>query len=132
MSSIFGQSIAFPMRVGANGRIMWSDGEINIAESIEIILKTALGERVRLPGFGAGLSSYLFEPNNAATHARLSRIISEALDRWEPRIRVDDVTVSADPHYADTAIATISYKLVASGADEQISISINLASSGEQ
>jgi uncharacterized protein len=130
MSIVFGQSVGFPMQIGNNGRLSWSAGEQNIAESIEIILKTSPGERVGLPGFGAGLNSYLFAPNNAATHAQLMRTIEEALNRWEPRIQVKEVLVQADTLYADTAVATITYNLVASGAEQQIAVSVALTNSG--
>ena len=55
-SQIFGQ--AWRSRpVGIDGRIQWSSGPANIRESIEIILKTELGERIYLPDFGGGLRS---------------------------------------------------------------------------
>ena len=123
MTSPFGKSLAFPPRVGANGRMQWSEGEDNIRESIAIILKTMQRERVQLPGFGANLGSYLFEPNNAGTHARIARDIEVALGQWEPRIALDDVAVAAD---AGNAIVTISYRLVASGAAESIAVAVPL------
>lgn len=123
MTSPFGKSLAFPPRVGANGRMLWSDGEDNIRESIAIILKTMQRERVQLPGFGANLGGYLFEPNNAGTHARIARDIEVALGQWEPRIALDDVAVAAD---AGNAVVTISYRLVASGAAESIAVAVPL------
>ena len=123
MTSPFGKSLGFPPRVGANGRMLWSEGEDNIRESIAIILKTMQRERVQLPGFGANLGSYLFEPNNAGTHARIARDIEVALGQWEPRIALDDVAVAAD---SGDAIVTISYRLVASGATESIAVAVPL------
>ena len=123
MTSPFGKSMAFPPRVGANGRMQWSEGEDNIRESIAIILKTMQRERVQLPGFGANLGSYLFEPNNAGTHARIARDIEVALGQWEPRIALDDVAVTAD---SNDAVVTISYRLVASGAAESIAVAVPL------
>lgn len=123
MTSPFGKSLAFPPRVGANGRMLWSEGEDNIRESIAIILKTMQRERVQLPGFGANLGGYLFEPNNAGTHARIARDIEVALGQWEPRIALDDVAVAAD---AGNAVVTISYRLVASGAAESIAVAVPL------
>lgn len=123
MTSPFGKSMAFPPRVGANGRMLWSEGEDNIRESIAIVLKTMQRERVQLPGFGANLGGYLFEPNNAGTHARIARDIEVALGQWEPRIALDDVAVAAD---AGNAIVTISYRLVASGAAESIAVAVPL------
>ena len=126
MSSIFGQGIAFPPRLDGYGRLAWSAGEPNIRESIAIILKTNLRERIALPRFGAGLGGFLFEPNNAGTHARIADAIEKALAQWEPRIAVVQVDVAADPAASDGAIATIAYKLVASGAAEKVSLSIPL------
>jgi phage baseplate assembly protein W len=123
MTSPFGKSLAFPPRVGANGRMLWSEGEDNIRESIAIILKTMQRERVQLPGFGANLGSYLFEPNNAGTHARIARDIEIALGQWEPRIALDDVAIAAD---SSDAVVTISYRLVASGAAESIAVAVPL------
>lgn len=126
MSSIFGKGIAFPPRLDGHGRLAWSGGEPNIRESIAIILKTDLRERIALPKFGAGLGNFLFEPNNPGTHARIAHAIETALAQWEPRVAVTEVNVIADPGAADSAIASIAYKLVASGAAERVSLSVPL------
>jgi uncharacterized protein len=127
MASIFGRSFSFPPRVGADGRFVWSEGETNIRESIAVILKTEPGERLGVADFGAGLGKFLFEPNNAATHARLQHAISAALARWERRIQVEAVDVAADRADAESALATINYRLVATGGRERISVNVPLA-----
>jgi uncharacterized protein len=127
VSSIFGRSISFPPRVGADGRFVWSEGEDNIRESVTVILKTEPGERVGVPDFGAGLARFLFEPNQATTHARVRDSILRALARWERRIEVEDVDVSAHPSETETALATITYRLVATSARERTSLSVSLA-----
>ncbi|MBK9432932.1 GPW/gp25 family protein [Sphingorhabdus sp.] len=126
MSNIYGQGIAFPPRLDGYGRLAWSVGEVNIRESIAVILKTNVRERLSLPTFGAGLGAFLFEPNNAGTHARIAHAIETALKQWEPRISLSEVSVSADPANVEAAIATIQYSLVATGASEQVSLSIPL------
>lgn len=127
MTSPFGKGIAFPPRVGANGRMLWSEGERNIQESIAVILKTERGERAQLQRFGTGLSAFLFEPNNAATHARIAHAIDAALKKWEPRIAVEQVDVAADPEAGETAVATIAYRLVATGGVQRVAIDVPLA-----
>ena len=127
MTSPFGKSVAFPPRVDGSGRMLWSEGERNIQESIAIILRTDPNERVGLPRFGAGLTAFLFEPNNAATHARIAHAIDTALKALEPRIAVDAVDVSADPQASETAIATIAYRLVATGAAQSVALNVPLA-----
>jgi phage baseplate assembly protein W len=127
MTSIFGQGISFPPRVGADGRFVWSDGEGNIRECITVVLKTEPGERVGVPDFGAGLGRFLFEPNTPATHARVRDAIQRALARWERRIQVEAVEVGVDAGDAGAALATVTYRLVATSARERISLNVPLA-----
>lgn len=96
-------------------------------ESIAVILRTEPGERVGLPDFGAGLARFLFEPNTVATHTRMQDAIRRALDRWERRIQVEAIDVAAHPGDPETAVATITYRLVATAALERISLSIPLS-----
>ena len=127
MEAVFGRSFAFPPRVGADGRFVWSAGEDNIRESIAVILKTEPGERLGVPDFGAGLGKFLFEPNNAATHTRIQDAIATALARWERRVKIESVDVVADAADAESALATITYRLIATDGRERISLSVPLA-----
>ncbi|CAG0962846.1 hypothetical protein MYXO_00855 [Myxococcaceae bacterium] len=124
--SVFGRSLSFPLRVGSDGRLAWSEGEANIRESMAVILKTDPGERVALPDFGAGLGRFLFEPNEASTYAQIEHAITGALARWERRIEVESVEVLADPADESSALATITYRLVATGSRERTRLSIPL------
>ena len=111
---LLGQGLAFPPRVGGDGRLQWAVGEASITDAIAIILGTSPGERIGLPRFGAGLDRFLFEGNNAGTHARIAEAIGTALKALEPRIQLDSIQVGADPVSSETAIATIYWRLVAS------------------
>lgn len=124
--SIYGRGLAFPPRVGADGRLAWSEGAQNIRESIRLILLTNPGERLRLPAFGAGLQPLLFEPNTAARHKQLEDRIQRALVRWEPRIAVRAVRAEVDPEDAEAAIVTLEYELVASRSRERLTFNIGL------
>jgi phage baseplate assembly protein W len=123
---IFGRGLKFPPRLGPDGRLLWSEGEENIREAIRVVLMTEPRERLRLPDFGGGLRSFLFEPNTPATRQRIQDRIQRALAAWEPRIRVESVSVDADPADPRAAVATITYKLVATQAREQLSLNVAL------
>jgi uncharacterized protein len=120
------RGIAFPPRVGADGRIAWSEGEANVEDSIRVILQTDRDERLRLPEFGTGLQRYLFEPNTVATRHQIEGRILRALAAWEPRIAIDAVDVEPDPTDAEAAIATIRYKLVATQAPQRMTLAVTL------
>lgn len=120
---LFGRGIAFPPRV-VTGRVGWSEGEQNVREAIRIILMTDQRERIRLPQFGGTLRRFLFEPNTVVTRRRIQDQIEVSLKRWEPRVRVESVTVEADVSDAKAAVATITYRLVATQSVERVSLTV--------
>jgi phage baseplate assembly protein W len=123
---LYGRGIAFPPHVGADGRIAWSEGETNIRENIEIILRTEERERLNLPTFGGGLRRFLFEPNTVTTRFQIQDRIKRALQQWEPRVTVSTVDVEEDPGDPQSAVATVHYQLVATQAEAQVSLRVRL------
>jgi len=124
---LFGRGMAFPPHVGADGRIAWSEGEANIRQAIEIVLRTEERERINLPSFGAGLRRFLFEPNTVATRFQIEDRITKALRQWEPRITVKSVEAEEDPRDPQAAVVTIHYQLVATQGTAQVAINVKLA-----
>ena len=124
--ALLGRGISFPPRLGSDGRWAWSAGEDNVREAIRVILMTDLRERLLLPEFGGGLDQFLFEPNNVTTRHLIAVRITEVLAAWEPRLRVESVTVDEDPDDPQAARATIVYKLVATGARERVGLTVTL------
>ena len=126
-ATLLGRGIAFPPRLGPDGRLRWSEGSENVREALEVILLTELRERVMLGEFGAGLRSFLFEPNIATTHGLIEERVRRALTRWEPRVKLDRLTVAADPTDPQAAVLTIAYRLVATGETDQLALTVQLA-----
>ncbi|HEY2963002.1 MAG TPA: GPW/gp25 family protein [Pyrinomonadaceae bacterium] len=127
VGKILGKGISFPPRVGPDGRVAWSEGEVNVRESIRVVLMTEQAERLRLPSFGGSLSRFLFEPNTVTTRRLIQDRITRELAQWEPRIRVQSVDVEADPSDPQAAVATITYQLVATSARERVTLNVQLA-----
>ncbi|HEY3301932.1 MAG TPA: GPW/gp25 family protein [Candidatus Binatia bacterium] len=124
---LFGRGISFPPRVGADGRVAWSEGEQNVRETIRVILMTERRERLRLPDFGGSLSRFLFEPNTVTTRHLIADQMQKSLEQWEPRIRVESVSVEPDAADPQSAVATITYKLVATGERQRVGLNVALA-----
>jgi phage baseplate assembly protein W len=125
--TLYGRGMGFPPRVGADGRVAWSEGETNIRESIQIVLQTEERERLNLPQFGGGLRKFLFEPNTVTTRFQIEDRITKALELWEPRIAITSVQVEPDPTDTQAAIATIQYRLVATQVKESVTVNVQLA-----
>jgi len=92
-----GAGFAFPLRVNVQGGVQISTAQPNIEESIMIILRTNLGERVYRPNFGSRLSELVFEPLSTPTLLLIRRYVEEALEMWEPRINLQQVSADPDP-----------------------------------
>ena len=85
-----GTGVAFPVVPDRRrGGLPLRSGADKVRESIELILRTEPGERIMRPDFGCGLRQFLMEPNSAATRARLERTVTQALEAYEPRVRLD-------------------------------------------
>ncbi|NET83391.1 MAG: GPW/gp25 family protein [Moorea sp. SIO1F2] len=90
-----GVGVGFPLSLDTQGDFQLAEYEESVRQSILIILGTARGERIMRPDFGCGIYDLVFEPNSAATTARVSEAVQEALLRFEPRIDVVDVRVQS-------------------------------------
>lgn len=122
---LYGRGMSFPPRVGPDGGIVWSSGELNVRECICTILRTAPGERVERPTFGAGLDRMLFEPNDIATLRAIQEEVTQALTVWEPRIRLANVTVSVNPDDPRDVDVAVAYTLIATGHPERLHLTIS-------
>lgn len=91
-----GAGWAYPLTTDASGGIALAVREREIEQAIRLILQTAPGERPMRPEFGCRIAEHVFGPANASTAGLLSYEVRRALDRWEPRIDVQDVGVSFD------------------------------------
>lgn len=127
LGTLLGRGIAFPPRLGPDGRLLLSDGAQNVREAIEVVLLTEPKERVMQPEFGAGLRRFLFEPNVGATHAAIAERARRALERWEPRIRIERLAVAADAADPQAATLTLAYRLVATGQAETLTVAVPVA-----
>jgi uncharacterized protein len=106
-----GQGLAFPLQVNPRGELTLVTGTRDIEQAIYLILETAPGERVMRPEFGCRIHELLFAPRDKATIGLAIQYVKNALGRWEPRIDVDKVTVTADPNHDGALLVTIFYHL---------------------
>ncbi|MDX2100862.1 MAG: GPW/gp25 family protein [Leptolyngbyaceae cyanobacterium bins.59] len=105
-----GKGVGFPLRTNVQGSLQLSAEGHNLEESIHLILRTGLGERVYRPEFGSRLSELVFAPLNTQTLLLLRLYVEEALEAWEPRIDLEEVSVDPDPVRGRVDI-TIKYRV---------------------
>ncbi|MGE0711378.1 MAG: GPW/gp25 family protein [Planctomycetota bacterium] len=103
----------FPVDLDRRRGIAMSQFEENIEESILIILGTALGERVMRPDFGCAIHDLVFAPNNSNTHGLVIYYVTEALNKWEPRIQALNVDCVVGPGVGNRVDVAIEYQVIA-------------------
>jgi phage baseplate assembly protein W len=111
MSEILGSGLAFPLQVDARGALSLAGGDDDIAQAIELILGTAPGEREMRPEFGCAVHDLVFDTIDAAMIGKLDTAIRGALDRWEPRIDVENLAFDLSEVDDGRLLITISYRI---------------------
>lgn len=106
-----GRGWAFPLRTDATGGIALVSREKEIEEAIRLILGTAPGERPMRPEFGCRINEYVFASADGGTANAIAAEVKHALRRWEPRIDVQDVTVTFDARESTTLYIDIRYAI---------------------
>lgn len=78
-----GRHLAFPFRIGADGRTAApaSDAD-HVRDEVLQLLLTALGERPFVPEFGGGVRKLVFEPASDVLRGIVKARITQALSRW--------------------------------------------------
>ncbi len=104
-----GSGWAFPLRTGATGGIALVSGARELEESMRLILSTSPGERPMRPDFGCGIHEHVFDSCDSEIGAVLTTEVRAALERWEPRVAIDEVEVAVDDEVPGLVYIDIRY-----------------------
>jgi len=101
--------VAFPFRIGPDGRTASVEYEAHLRDLIEQVLFTTPGERVNRPTFGSGLLQAVFAPNSDELAATLQYLAQTSLQQWMgDLIELNGLTITA----ADSTInVTVQYTI---------------------
>ena len=111
-TDLYGRGLSFPIRVGLDGRLAVSAGELNVRESICTLLRTSRLERVERPTYGCGITQFLYGTNDLASLRLIQEEVKRAIVTWEPRVTLDDVRVAVNPDDDRAVDITVVYTLV--------------------
>lgn len=73
------------------------DAVAHLRQSIGDILSTPIGSRVMRREYGSLVPALIDKPDNLATQTRFFAAAASALMRWEPRLKVDRMSIARDP-----------------------------------
>lgn len=107
-SDFLGQGWAFPIAFKGGKVLLAADAE-DIKQAVLIILQTAPGERVMLPTFGCRINELVFAAGNATAVSLAQLYVTQALNRWEPRIQTLQVAVTISPQQPNCLQIAVDY-----------------------
>ncbi|NTU58405.1 MAG: GPW/gp25 family protein [Chlorobiaceae bacterium] len=87
------------------------DQEAEIASSLEVLLGTAQGERVMMPAYGCNMDELLFESLDTRIRTLMADKIESALLYFEPRIRVEKISIDESPELDGVVLISIDYQV---------------------
>jgi len=95
----------------------------HLRQSIGDILSTRPGERVMLPEYGSRVPDVIDAPMNSAAAVDAFMAVAEALEKWEPRFRLERIRMTeASP--GGRAGFELTGRVL---PDEQVSIEVHLS-----
>jgi phage baseplate assembly protein W len=106
-----GTGWAFPVDTDGEGEMETASGREDVEQAIRIIIGTAKGERVMRPDFGCGIHEYAFAAVDTTTLRLIETSVREALEQWERRIEVLDVSTDTSDLDAGRIDIAIDYRL---------------------
>jgi phage baseplate assembly protein W len=106
-----GAGWSYPLGTDATGGVALVTREREIEQAIRLILGTACGERPMRPEFGCRIHDHVFGPASSATAGQIAYDVRQALERWEPRIELNEVEVSFDAIESGTLYIDVGYEI---------------------
>lgn len=84
----------------------------HLRQSIADILSTPIGSRVHRRDYGSRLARLVDRPINSSLVAELVAATAEALDRWEPRLRLERVAIDSVSPEGQISLSLVGYYLL--------------------
>ena len=98
-----GRHLAFPFRVGADGRMRQVQTlEDHVRDELVQLILTNPGERLFLPEFGGGVRRLVFENIDETTGSVAKAVLTHAISRWlATRVTLESLEVIVENETID-------------------------------
>lgn len=114
----FDKAWKFSVRFNPYSRsIDTSEGDVDIKESLRILLSTAPGERFMEPEYGCDLSPLAFKRLNLSLETQMTNDIKRAIEIFEPRVDVKGVYLESEDSVEGCINIKIDYRVKLSNVE---------------
>ena len=107
-----GRGWSFPPRFDRiHAQVQMYEHETDIKSSLEILLTTAMGERIMLPQYGCNMDELVFESLDTRIKTLMKDKIENAILYHEPRIELEKIELFDDNELEGIIMIEVNYKV---------------------
>lgn len=97
VASFLGRGWSFPVRFTTSlSRVEMVEMEVDVRESLILLLSTYPGERITNPEFGTRVRDFIYADMSNSTLTMLKEEIQRAIKTYEARIEVNEIILNTD------------------------------------
>ena len=100
--------------------VVMDNGEVDIENSIRIILGTYPGERLMNPNFGCAVKRMNFENLDEGNVTRIEEIVGNALIQFEPRVKFQSIEVISKDTEEGIIVLQLNYVIIVTNTRHNI------------
>jgi len=109
-NDFLGKGWSFPPTFSKQSNtVNMEEKEIDIEQSLQILLTTAVGERVMQPKYGCNMDELVFEPLNTSIKTLMIDKIKTAILFFEPRIDAKKIELNTQNELEGEVLVEIEY-----------------------
>lgn len=121
--------LTFEANTTSGGDVYKKIDAASVKQSIKTLLLTNRFEKPYKPQFGANLSSLLFDLADADTGAEIASAIKSTIERYEPRVAIQRLEVSATPDYNSVNV-TVEFRVLSTDQVDTLRVSVSDQTAG--
>ncbi|MEM6696899.1 MAG: GPW/gp25 family protein, partial [Bacteroidota bacterium] len=119
IDSFLGRGWAFPPQFNKSRCTVEMVAEAeDIYQSLEILLSTRLGERIRRPNYGCNLDKMIFENANTQFITFVQSYVERSVLYHEPRIQLDQVVMNTESYLDGLILIDVQYTIRATNSPD--------------
>lgn len=111
-------------RVDPRGRLATITDAASIRQALLLLLSTRPGERVNRPAYGCHLWRLAFAAADDTTAGLAIHYVTRAVQRWEPRVLVLDVTAGVPEDEPSLLEVRLRYRIKATQAEDAVAVAV--------
>lgn len=117
----------FPPQFLNNGKdVSLVSDEEDVHQALEILISTALKERLNYSDYGCDMKHFMFEEVNRGLVLEIQQMILNSIYDYEPRVQVNNIEVTQSEENAQGLLISIDYQIISTRSEENLEYSLSL------